>query len=167
MDYNKHLTEEILNKFHTNSLNDNESVKLLEHISHCDFCAEKFSNSFNSINTLKMPPDFKQSIIKKSKFIKRANASSPKLFLLKYSLRVCASMAGALIIIYSSTLAPKLDFSEAKYNNYKAFELSQRRIDTYITENNQKNSNTKVLDTVNKTLTNISNIIKSEVQNYD
>lgn len=168
MDNKRHLTEEIIKSFHNNNLTDNESISFLEHISQCDFCAEKFSNSFNSTNALRTPPDFKHSIIKKASIIKRAKALSPKFNLLKYSLRVCVSMAGAIIIIFSSNfMTHRLDYNQSEYNTYETTDFDQKRPTTHTPDNNLKNNNTKVLDAVNKTISNISNKIKLEVQNYD
>lgn len=103
----KHLTQEALEAFHNNQLDKDSYLQLLEHTSHCTYCADLFAASFHQARQLSAPPQLKENILLKASRTRILKPVLPwnvqknrQLFF--YSLKVCAAMCGALMIMVSS-----------------------------------------------------------------
>ena len=102
-----HITKEQLAAFHNNQLSQDETSKILEHIAHCTYCSDLFAESFQPYAIIKAPPGLKESILTKTKrkhntisLIHWKTSKNRQMFF--YSLKVCAAMCGALLIMFTS-----------------------------------------------------------------
>ncbi len=112
-----HITKEMLDAFHKNQLNQEDYMQVLEHTAKCTYCASLFAASFDQDKIMKAPPGLKESILTKAN---RRTIPSPSLpwknnkrrQMILYSLKVCAAMCGALLIMVSSM---RIDLQEVNY----------------------------------------------------
>ncbi|MFA9465197.1 MAG: hypothetical protein ACERKN_13015 [Velocimicrobium sp.] len=99
-----HINKKLLNQYHANELTTDETSQLLEHISHCTYCADLFAESFSEYNRiLPAPKNLKESIL--FQVSKNKEATTHRQFFF-YSLRVCTAMCGALFLLFSSFWNP-------------------------------------------------------------
>ncbi len=99
---NEHITKEMLKAFHEKRLKSKEQQCLLEHISHCTYCASMFASSFTEETLLTAPRTIKEEVFAQVEKLR----PSPKRQLFFYSLRVSAAMCGALLILFATTRIP-------------------------------------------------------------
>ncbi len=96
-DENGHVTEKLIKSIKDGSLESDELVIVLEHISLCEKCAEHLADSFNDSELVKAPFGFCEEVQNKSK--KKKNNE-----FLFYSMRVSVAVCMALMIVFSSVL---------------------------------------------------------------
>jgi hypothetical protein len=113
-----HVTKEMLDAFHKNQLSDDDYMQVLEHTAKCTYCASLFAASFDQDRIIKAPPGLKESILTKankrtipSPSLPWKNSKRRQMFI--YSLKVCAAMCGALLIMISSM---RIDLQEVNFD---------------------------------------------------
>lgn len=65
-----HLTEEILQAFVAGNLNAQTEAEVMEHIAHCDSCAEHFADLLAEENLITPPPDLKKEVLEQTLYQK-------------------------------------------------------------------------------------------------
>lgn len=107
---NQHISQENLDSFFQDKLLPNESLTLLEHIAQCTDCADLFAQSLEKDNLISAPKNIKDTIILKIH-------SKPKFQLFFYNMRVSIAMAGALLMLFSSSFSPYIISNENRIYN--------------------------------------------------
>ena len=104
---NPHITNEEFIQFHKNELSEQELTLLLQHVSTCTYCAERFAESFEPF-LISAPVNLKEQILiraeKQERIQKPFQHISAKRQFFLYSTKVCAAMCGALILLFTISL---------------------------------------------------------------
>lgn len=66
-----HINNEQLNKYIIGRMPAEEQIKLMEHISECEFCAGRFAAAMQKRELIKTPPDLKNSILEQTVYKKQ------------------------------------------------------------------------------------------------
>jgi len=103
-----HLTEEILQAFVAGNLSEQTETEVMEHIAHCDSCAENFADLLAEENLITPPPDLKKEVLEQTLYRKSPVQAIQKVsekarekqrgFWL-YSAKVAFAMAASLLMI--------------------------------------------------------------------
>lgn len=147
----EHLTNELLDAFNKNTLDNDTYLNVLSHISSCEECSALYSNSFSQTDMICAPHYLKSSImdhIQHSNEIvqmvqKQKTSINHQLFF--YSLKIGFAMCGALLFLYSGLLS--------KNTNSYAKEIPIVKMNT--------------IDDFNNKLYEFSNKLIMEENNYD
>ena len=91
-----HITKGQIQNYYKNNMDNKEKYNILDHVSQCDGCSLKLWEELEK-NGFEMPPFLKSEIMEK---IKKKEEIS-KFQLLFYSLKLCAAIAGAIIITFA------------------------------------------------------------------
>ena len=110
-----HIDNEDLIKFENGNMTENEMIKFLTHLDHCDFCLNQIMQQ-ESVSPDAAPAYLADQILQKAdsteiQLARAANKVSRKMQLLRYSLQTAAGVAAALFLLFS---VPEIDFSSAK-----------------------------------------------------
>lgn len=102
-----HIDEPTFFRLNHHQLSEAELLTTLSHMNQCDFCATRFANYMGKNELIEAPKNLKESILHSSKgintkMILKTKQTSHQLQLLYYSLKVGASIVGALVVLLLS-----------------------------------------------------------------
>lgn len=98
---NHHIDQEIMGKFLNGQATREEKIEILTHASSCEFCSERLMLLSEKKEPIAMPRNLKESILTGTE---RVIPKSPKKQFWFYSMKVCAAMGAALIILFASSV---------------------------------------------------------------
>ena len=122
---NTHLDDETLREYlqqlHTKPYSPSD-LDFLEHISRCNYCADKMASQIEADGLLQAPKDFKASVLRETQNLRSQtelmiHKTSAKMQLLFYSLRVGGAMVGALVILFLSGIVLSLNPGDSAASN--------------------------------------------------
>lgn len=158
MNGKKHISEDTFTQFRLSMMDIKERDDLLEHISNCDFCSDRFASHMMK-DLVAAPQDLKSNIMKavgrpELRLIHHVRKSSKRRQLLTYSLKVGTAIAGALLLLLSTSFNNK--HADATDQDTDKFAVS---LTSAIRDN---------MSSLNSSLSKLSNQIMSmEVNNYE
>ena len=97
---NNHIDQEIMERFLNGHTTEEEKIEIFTHASSCEFCSERLMMLCEREQPMAMPRNLKESILMGTK---RIIPRSPKKQFWFYSIKVCAAMCAALIILFTSS----------------------------------------------------------------
>lgn len=99
-----HISDESFRAFQENRLSASELKEILEHTSHCTFCADRLAKSFEEASLYRAPKNFKEAILTKTE----PPVQAPKFpgltmrqQLFFYSTKICVAMGIVLFILFT------------------------------------------------------------------
>lgn len=92
-----HINEEMMEKFLTGHATNEEKIRILTHASSCEFCSERLMLLNAKENPMAMPRNLKESILTGTE---RIIPKSPKKQFWFYSMKVCAAVCAAVILLF-------------------------------------------------------------------
>lgn len=142
-----HLTDEALALLKDGHANDDELITITEHIGYCMACAQTLLSSYDESTLAAAPSGFSEQI-KSRLTIKKENTIQ----LWFYSLKVCAAVCAALLIVFSGTFnwaarsdalssavkAPSLGFVDSISSGLKDFSQMLVSMEGFKFENKKK-----------------------------
>jgi hypothetical protein len=160
---NSHVSDVDLISYQQDLMNPQEKITFLEHISTCNYCAERLANSMTQ-DMITAPRYLKENIMKATKrpevqLAHKAKQTSKQMQLFLYSLKVGTATIGALLLLFLA-----MNFSSVT-SSINVPENNDRN-----NENNISFTTTireKMDDVSNSLLDFTNNIMKTEVFNND
>lgn len=109
---NSHIDPEIMERFLNGHITEEEKIEIFTHASSCEFCSEHLMMLCEKEQPMVMPRNLKESILMGTN---RIIPKSPKKQFWFYSMKVCAAMCAALIILFASN-AGEISLREPRIN---------------------------------------------------
>lgn len=109
---NSHIDPEIMERFLNGHITEEEKIEIFTHASSCEFCSERLMMFCEKEQPMVMPRNLKESILMGTN---RIIPKSPKKQFWFYSMKVCAAMCAALIILFASN-AGEISLREPRIN---------------------------------------------------
>lgn len=97
---NHHIDQEIMEKFLSGYATEEEKIEIFTHASSCEFCSERLMALSEREQPMAMTRNLKESILMGTE---RVILKSPRKQFWFYSMKVCAAMCAALIILFASS----------------------------------------------------------------
>lgn len=95
-----HINEEMMAKFLSGQATQEEEIEILTHASSCEFCSERLALFTQERQPIAMPRNLKESILTGTE---RIILRSPRKQIWFYSVKVCAAMGAALVILFATS----------------------------------------------------------------
>ncbi|MCI7814542.1 MAG: hypothetical protein SO016_07145 [Lachnospiraceae bacterium] len=95
-----HINEEMMGKFLSGQTTGEEEIEILTHASSCEFCSERLTLLTEKQQPMAMPRNLRESILRGTD---RIVPRSPKKQIWFYSMKVCAAMAAAIVILFATS----------------------------------------------------------------
>jgi hypothetical protein len=101
-----HIEKKEMQQLHKKNIEEVERIKLLEHISHCDYCANLWMEVEMEEDGLQAPSYLKSQMMQRVQMLDvktevKIKTTSKQVQLLLYGLKTTAAVLGALLILLS------------------------------------------------------------------